>query len=58
VILLPYIAGNPGGLSGGALELGVVLGLTLAGAAKFGLRLAWRRVTAKGKRPGAHRARC
>jgi hypothetical protein len=58
VVLLPYVAGNSGGASGGTLELGVVLGLALTGAAQFGLRLAWRRVTAKAKRPDAHRARC
>jgi hypothetical protein len=59
VILLPYIAGSSGGMTGGVLEAGVVLGLTLAGAVKWGLRFAWRRLSApEGKRRGAHRASC
>ena len=51
VVLLPYVAGNSGGVSGGALELGVVLGLALAGAAKFGLRAGMASRDGEGKRP-------
>jgi hypothetical protein len=58
VILLPYVAGSSGGVSGGLLYLGMVGGLVLAAVVKSGLRLAWRRATAKGKRPGVHRAGC
>jgi hypothetical protein len=57
VILLPYIAGNSGGVSGGMLEIGVLGGLVLAAIVKSGLRYGWRRLgSPKGKCPGAHRA--
>jgi hypothetical protein len=46
--LLPYVAGP-----GGALELGVVGGLVLAAAVKWGLRRTWRRLTApRGRHQG------
>jgi hypothetical protein len=50
--LLPYVAGGPGGMSGGLAELGVIGGLVLAGAVKRGLRYGWRRLTAP---KGRHR---
>lgn len=58
MILLPYVVGNQGGASGALAELGITGGLVLGAVVKWGLRLGWRCYTAKGKRPGAHRARC
>lgn len=46
VVLLPYIAGSSGGASGVALELGMVGGLVLAAIVKWGLRFAWKRLSA------------
>jgi hypothetical protein len=57
VVLLPYVAGNSGGASGGLVELGVIGGVVLAAAVKSGLRYGWRPLgSPKGKAPGAHRA--
>ena len=56
----PYVAGGPASVSGGALELGVVVGLTLASCAKWGLGRAWPAVFGKRQpeRPpgGRHRS--
>lgn len=41
MVLLPYVVGNPGGVSGGALELGMAGGLMLAAVVKWGLGRAW-----------------
>lgn len=50
--LLPYVAGGQGGMSGGLLEVAVIVGLVLAGVVKLGLRHGWRHLTAP---KGRHR---
>ena len=50
--LLPFVTGSQGGLSSGLAELGVIIGLALAGVIKLGLRYGWRHMTAS---RGRHR---
>ena len=56
MVLLPYVAASPGGVSEGLLELGVVGGLALAAVVKSGLRCGWKRLAApRGRHRGGQR---
>lgn len=57
MVLLPYVAGGPGAVSGGVLELGMVAGLVLAGGVKWSLGRAWPAMFGQPQlRKGRHRS--